>query len=87
VLRLTGNWTEAGVTWRNQPATAGAAAATTSGSGTLEWNVTSQVRSMYSGANHGFLVRDSLEGGEGVDQNFHSREKDNNTPELEIKFG
>jgi hypothetical protein len=87
-LRVAGGWTEGGVTWASQPATAGAAAATGSRSGTVEWSVTSQVRDMYSGANHGFLLRDSAEDGGGLDQNFHSREKGNdNPPVLVVTFG
>jgi hypothetical protein len=43
---------------------------------------------MYSGANHGFLARDSAEGGSGVEQGVHSREKGNdNPPQLVIRFG
>jgi hypothetical protein len=43
---------------------------------------------MYSDGNHGLVVRDSVEGGGGLDQNFHSREKGNdNPPTLVISFG
>jgi large repetitive protein len=43
---------------------------------------------MYDGGNNGFLVRDSVEGGKGVEQGFHSREKGtDNPPRLVITFG
>jgi large repetitive protein len=59
-----------------------------SGSGYREWTVTSQVQGMYTGANHGFLVRDATENGGGLDQVFHSREKGTgNPPRLVITFG
>jgi hypothetical protein len=42
---------------------------------------------MYSGANHGFLIRDSVENGNGTEQAFHSREKGtDNPPQLVITF-
>lgn len=42
---------------------------------------------MYSGANHGFVIRDSVENGNGVEQGFHSREKGtDNPPQLVITF-
>ena len=89
-FRLNGNWTETGVTWGNQPTTTGSAATAPSRSsaGYVEWTVTSQVQSMYSGANHGFLIRDASENGGGFKQEFHSREKaPDNPPQLVITFG
>ena len=89
-LRLNGSWTEGGVTWSNQPATTGGAATapSRSSSGYMEWTVTSQVQSMYSGTNHGFLIRDATEGGGGNEQSLHSREKaPDNPPQLVITFG
>lgn len=47
--------------------------------GYREWIVTSQVQSMYSGANNGFVIRDSVENGVGIEQGFHSREKERTT--------
>jgi hypothetical protein len=86
-LRLNASWTESGVNWGNQPATTGTAATTSSGSGYRQWTVTAQVQAMYSaGANHGFLVRDATEGGGGSEQQFHSREKGNDLPQLVINF-
>jgi hypothetical protein len=87
-LQLAAPWTEGGVTWANQPAITGAAAAVASGSGYREWTVTSQVQSMYSNGNNGFVIRDSIENGGGIEQGFHSREKGtDNPPRLVISFG
>jgi hypothetical protein len=87
-LRVDGpNWTEAGVRWNNQPAATGPAATTTSVSGWNQWSVTSQVRSMYSGANYGFLVRFDSEGNPAAEIQFHARNKGSQHPELRITFG
>lgn len=85
-LRLTGNWTEYGVTWNNQPATAGPAATTSSGQGWREWDVATQVQAMITSGNHGFLIRDASEGGGGFEQQFHAREKNENVPQLVITY-
>ncbi|MBX3055537.1 MAG: right-handed parallel beta-helix repeat-containing protein [Anaerolineae bacterium] len=85
-LRLTGNWTEYGVTWNNQPATAGAAATTSSGQGWREWDVAAQVQAMITSGNHGFLIRDANETGNGFEQQFHAREKNENVPQLVITY-
>jgi hypothetical protein len=85
-LRLVGAWSENVVTWANQPPTAGSAAATASGSGYREWNVTSHVQAMVTeGVNHGFLIRDAVEG-QDAEQQFHSREKGESPPQLVIRF-
>jgi hypothetical protein len=43
---------------------------------------------MYSSGNNGFLVRDSVENGSGVEQGFNSREKgSDNPPRLVVTFG
>jgi hypothetical protein len=86
-LRITGNWAENSVTWANQPSTNGTAVTTGSGNGYLQWNVTTIVQTMYSGSNNGFLIRDASEGGGGAEQQFHSREKGSEMPELVITFG
>jgi hypothetical protein len=69
-----------------QPHTTGPAAAATSGHGYREWNVTSHVQAMYSGSNHGFLIRDAVEGHD-AEQQFHCREKGENPPQLVLRFG
>ncbi|HWM11803.1 MAG TPA: DNRLRE domain-containing protein, partial [Solirubrobacteraceae bacterium] len=87
-LQLGAAWTESAVRWNNQPATTGTAVTTTSGSGYREWNVTAHVQGMYTGANHGWLIRDQTENGNGLDQAFHSREKgSDNPPRLVVTFG
>ena len=87
-LRVAAPWTEPAVSWNNQPATTGTAATVASGSGYREWTVTSQVESMYTEGNNGFLIRDSAENGGGVEQGFNSREKgSDNPPALVITFG
>jgi hypothetical protein len=40
---------------------------------------------MYAEANHGFLVRDALEG-QDAEQQFHSREKGESPPQLVVRF-
>jgi hypothetical protein len=86
-LQINAPWTENGVTWNNQPATTGTAAVISSGSGWREWNVAAIVQAMYgSGFNYGFLIRDAAEGHD-AEQQFHSREKGENIPQLIITFG
>jgi hypothetical protein len=85
-LRIAAGWSENLVTWSNQPVTTGAAAATASGTGYREWNVTSHVQAMYeTGSNHGFLIRDAAEGAD-AEQQFHSREKGESPPQLVVRF-
>jgi large repetitive protein len=75
------------VTWNNQPATAGAATSTASGTGWRAWSVAPQVLEMYSGTNHGFLIRDRTENApSGIEQKFDSRENVNR-PQLLLTFG
>ena len=81
-------WTHSGVNWGNQPATTGPVATTPSGQGWRQWSVTSQVQSMYTTANHGFLIRDATESGVGAEKQRYSREKaPDNPPQLVITFG
>jgi hypothetical protein len=84
-LRLASGWAETQVNWSNQPLTTGSAAATASGAGYLEWNVTSQLQAMYGTSNHGFLIRDVLEG-QDAEQQFHAREKGESPPQLVVRF-
>ena len=43
---------------------------------------------MYASGNFGFLIRDSVENGGGIEQQFNSREKgSDNPPRLVITFG
>jgi hypothetical protein len=87
-LRVTAPWSESAVTWANQPATAGAAATLSSGSGARSWNVTAQVQAIYAeGANYGFLIRDAAEGANGAEQQFFSRENSHSWPTLIVTYG
>ena len=91
-VQLTQAWEENKVTWANQPTTSttGTPAEIASGntSGYREWVATPLVASMYVDGNHGFLIRDKAENGNGVEQGFHSREKGtDNPPKLVITFG
>lgn len=89
-LRVNAAWLEGVVTWNNQPATTGAAITTSSGPGYREWTVTSQVTSMYSGSNNGFLIRDQSESPTlaTFEQTFTSRTgASDQQPQLVITFG
>jgi hypothetical protein len=85
--QVAGSWSEDSVTWSNQPQTTGDAVTISSGKGYREWNVTTQIQAMFAtGTNDGFLIRDAEERGAGEEQQFHSREKGENPPELVINF-
>lgn len=85
----TGGWTEGGVTWSNQPATTNTGLASTgSGTGYLEWTVTTQVQNMYSGTNNGFQLRDSSENNSTLrEQQLKARDAGSEPPELVVTFG
>ena len=85
--RLAAGWSEGGATWSTQPPTTGVPATTASGTGYRAWSVTAQVQAMYAGANDGFLIRDMVESTAGAEQQFHSREKGENPPQLVVIFG
>ena len=76
-LRLTGSWTEIGVTWNNQPGSAPPLAVRTvdAEAGATTWNVVQTVQDWVSDAqtNHGFLLRAADEAENGY-RNFRSRE-------------
>jgi hypothetical protein len=86
---LSANWTENGVNWNNQPAPTGSAAtaATPGAAGWMQWDVSTQVQSMYSGTNNGFLVRDQTENVGSTEQQFDSRESGTNQPQLVVQYG
>ena len=88
-LRLTGAWDENAVTWASQPATAGTPGTVPSRSsaGYLEIDVRWQLQAIYdSAANHGFQIRDANENDD-AEQQFHSREKGSEPPQLVVTFG
>lgn len=82
-------WTEAGLTWTNQP----------SGLGTpvpvvmpntdqyIVWTVTDHVKSIYALGNNGFMIRDQDETGGGAWQQFNSRDAFSNKPQLTVTWG
>ncbi len=90
--RVAGTWGEGGVTWDNQPLTAGEPVTTMSGLGAgatpgwREWNVSAQVLAMYASVNNGFLIRDAGDNNGGSEQQIASREAPMNRPELVIRF-
>ena len=87
-VALAAPWTEGTVSWSNQPAITGTAATTASGAGWRQWTVTAQVKAMYTGANHGVLIRDASEGTGSAAQTFGSREGAGATaPALVVTFG
>jgi large repetitive protein len=86
-LRITGNWTQNGVTWTNQPATTGTAATTTGVSGWNQWAVTAHVQAMYAGTNNGFKIRYQNEASPTREMQLHARDKGSEHPQLLITFG
>ena len=85
-VRIASAWDESGVTWANQPATAGPAATTESGLDVRAWDVLAQTRAMYTLGDHGFLIRDGATSGSG-EQSFHSSERvGDRPPELVLVF-
>lgn len=89
-IRNAAAFAEGTVNWTSQPATTGPAAAATTpaAAGWMSWDVTSQVQTMYSGANYGFQIRDASENGSGVEQQFDSREGTAvNRPQLIVAYG
>lgn len=87
VYRAAASWTEAGVTWNNQPATTGTAATAASATGWVTWTVTSQVQAMYSGSNNGFVVRDQTESGILTSDQVYGAREGANDPELIVAWG
>jgi hypothetical protein len=80
VHRVTGSWTEATVTYQNQPAftaTATSTVATGAAPTSLSWSVLSDVSAFVAGTatNNGWLVKDATEGSSpAVETLFPSRE-------------
>ena len=86
--QVAGAWTESGVTWNNQPSTTGTPATTTNALDWRYWDVTTMVASMYSGSNHGFMIKDQTEdSGTAFENRFTSRSTPAETAELIVSFG
>lgn len=84
--RAAASWTETTATYANGPSAAGDPSSAASAVGWTQWNVGSQVRTMYSGTNTGFRVVDAAEGLSNGLQTYSSREGAN-PPELVLDFG
>ncbi|GAC1324052.1 MAG: hypothetical protein NVSMB13_04860 [Mycobacteriales bacterium] len=61
-MQVTGPWTELGITWSNQPGTAGPPATAVSAGPTMTFAVGSQVQALYTSGDYGLAVIDSQEG-------------------------
>jgi hypothetical protein len=81
-------WTEAALTWNNQPAAVGtpATAVMPNTDQYVVWTVTTLVRDMYSAGDNGFAVRDQDETGGGAWQQFNSRTVATNKPQLVVAW-
>ena len=90
VYRAASTWTEAGLTWSNQPATTGTAVGQPSSgtAGWRTWGVLAHVQAMYSsGVNHGFVLRDQTESAlTSPEQKYQARDGSPNDPELILTF-
>ncbi len=90
-IRITGSWTETGVTWSNQPATTGTAATSVTGSSSAyqSWTVTTQVQEMYTNGHNSFLLRDATENSASErKQNYKGRENGTSTDaDLLVNWG
>jgi hypothetical protein len=84
--RAASSWSESTVTWNTRPATTGAPATSASGTGWRSWSVTTLVQSMYTTANHGFVLKDQTEGVGSFRQNYASREDAPNDPRLVLTW-
>lgn len=81
---LAASWTESAVRWSNQPPLAGTPVTAPSATSAryVEWDVDQLL------STHGFLIKDAVENGGGLDQGFHSREKGtDNPPRLVVSYG
>jgi hypothetical protein len=87
VYRPDADWTEATITWNNQPAAAGTAVTTNyTAPGWVQWTVTNHVTALYAGSNFGLTVQDANEG-VGTDQeDINSTEAGSNHPELTVTW-
>jgi large repetitive protein len=88
VYRANAAWTEAAVTWGTQPGMTGPAVGAPSASGWITWDVTAHVSAMYSGSNHGFVLRDRSESSfSQQNQTYRSTEAGETPPELVVTLG
>lgn len=84
---VTGSWTEAGVTWNNQPAVGTDHGTQSSGNNPQEWTVTGSVQSKFPNGRPEFRVRDDAEGNALSQlQEYASRESAGTEPELVVTY-
>lgn len=86
VYRAAAPWSDAVVTFGTVPGETGTAVNITAAPGSMEWTVTAHVQAMYAGANDGFLVRDSTEGGTTEFTQAFSSMEAANKPELILEW-
>jgi hypothetical protein len=89
--RANGSWSEAGLTWSNQPAVAGSASDSVTipygAADPYSWDVTTIVQAWASGsANNGMVIKPVNEGGNTVYRAFYTKEAGPQWVELEILF-
>ena len=85
LYRNAASWSEATLTWSNQPAAVGTpiTQAVPASPSWMEWDVTDMVQAMMADGNYGFQLRDSVEDAAGdFEQAFDSREAGSNNPQL-----
>jgi hypothetical protein len=90
VDRAATAWTENGVTWSNQPPTAGtpATATTTGAVGWFKWDIEPLVTDLYTSGNSGLRVADQTEDASpGVTQVYGSSESGGTPPVLLLSIG
>ena len=81
-------WTENGVTWVNQPPTAGTAVTSvTAAAGWQQWAVTAQVHAHYADPNNGFLIRDQTENHPGGPRQSYLSRESGSDPALVLSWG
>lgn len=85
--QLTGAWTEAGVTWNDQPAAGADHGARSSNDNPQEWDVTSSVQAAFPDGRPEFRVKDDDEGSLlSKLQQYASREGAGSEPELVVTY-
>ena len=88
VYRAGAAWTEAGITWNNQPPAVGTAvSANYTAPGWLQWTVTNHVNALYAGSDFGLTVQDANEGVGTDHEDINSTEAGSNHPELTVTWG
>ena len=83
---ITSSWSEAGVTWLNQPGSGPPQADAPSRTGWVEFAVTPAVQQMYTGTNEGFLLRDMNEDSVMAQAQVFSSREGADPPQLVITF-